>query len=66
MSTVELNNLELQIETLIQKLQRLKMENQTLKNKLANSAREKVRVMETNTKAANRLRQILSQLKDEL
>lgn len=66
MSTVELNSLELQIETLIQKLQRLKMDNQTLKNKLANSAREKVRVMETNTKAANRLRQILSQLKDEL
>ena len=66
MNTAELNNLEFQIESLIQGLQRLKMENQALKHKLAGSTRERSRLQELNLKSAVKIKQIIKQLKDEL
>ncbi|MCH9745064.1 MAG: hypothetical protein K0U29_09065 [Gammaproteobacteria bacterium] len=66
MNTAELNNLEFQIESLIQTLQRLRTDNQALKHKLANSTRERSRLQELNIKSAGKIKQIITQLKDEL
>lgn len=66
MSTVELNNLEFQVDTLINNLEALQAENQTLKNQLAISNRDKTRLKERNERAATKIKRIITQLKEEL
>lgn len=66
MNTAELNDLELQIDTLIQNLGRLKTDNQTLRHKLASSARERSHLQERNQQAATKIRGIISQLKGQM
>ena len=66
MNTAELNNLEFQTESLIKTLQHLKMENQALKQKLASHARECSQFKQLNAKTANKIKQIINQLKGEL
>jgi cell division protein ZapB len=66
MNTAELNNLEFQTESLIKTLQHLKMENQALKQKLASHTRDHSHFKQLNTKTANKIKQIINQLKGEL
>lgn len=66
MSTVQLNNLEFQIDTLLQHMEKLQAENQSLRNQLAQTHREKIRLREKNQKAAIKVKRIVSQLKEEL
>ena len=66
MSTVQLNNLEFQIDTLLHRLEKLQTENQSLRNQLAHTHREKMRLRDRNQKAVTKVKRIVSQLKEEL
>lgn len=66
MNTVELNDLENQIDSLLENLTQLKMDNQALRNQLATSANERSQLQEKNQEAAMKIRRIISQLKEEL
>lgn len=66
MDTLELNDLEIQINHLMQAMERLKSENRSLKNKLVNCARERARVQEINQNAIKKVKRIIGQLKDEI
>lgn len=64
MNAVELSDLELQIDSLLNNLNRLKMDNQALRNQLAVSAHERSQLHEKNQRAAMKIRRIISQLKE--
>ncbi len=66
MNTTELNDLELQIDALIQNLERLKADNDALRNQLASSARERSHLQEKNQQAATKIHGIISQLKEQM
>lgn len=66
MNTAELSNLELQIDSLLDNLNRLKSDNQALRNQLAMSMQERSQLQEKNEEAAMKIRRIISQLKEEL
>jgi len=66
MNTAELNDLEIQVDSLIRNLERLKTDNQALRNQLASSARERSNLREKNQLAATKIRGIISQLKEEM
>lgn len=66
MNTAEISDLELQIDSLLDNLNRLKTDNQALRNQLAVSARERSQLQEKNKEAATKIRTIIGQLKEEL
>ena len=66
MSIVELNNLEFQVDTLINNLEKIQSENQQLRSELATSNRERTRLQDKNQRAALKIKRIISQLKEEL
>ena len=66
MSTIELNDLELQIDTLLQNLERLKADNLALRDQLATSARERASLQTKNQEAATKIRGIIGQLKEQM
>ncbi len=66
MNTAELNDLELQVDTLIQNLERLKADNLALRNQLAVSANERSQLQEKNKKAMAQIRGIIGQLKGQM
>ena len=66
MSTVQLNNLEFQVDTLLHRLEKLQTENQLLRSQLAHAHREKMRLKDKNQKAVIKVKRIVSQLKEEL
>ena len=66
MNTAELNDLELEVDSLIENLNRLKRENQTLRSQMAVSAQERSTLQTKNKDAATKIRRIISQLKEEL
>jgi uncharacterized protein (TIGR02449 family) len=66
MNTIELNDLELEIDTLIGNLDRLKADNQTLRNQLAASAHERSQLQKKNQEAAMKIRGIIGQLREEV
>lgn len=66
MDTVQLNDLEYQIDTILKSLERLKAENTSLRHRLNISVREKSQLQERNQRAANKVKQIMRQLKEEM
>ena len=66
MNTTELNDLELQIDTMIQNIDLLKEDNQALRYQLASSARERSTLQEKNQKAVGKIRDMISQLKEQM
>lgn len=66
MNTAELSDLETQIESLLESLNRLKQDNHALRNQLAMSAHERTQLQEKNQAAADKIRRIISQLRDSL
>ena len=66
MSTVELNDLETQIDHLMRSVEQLKLENHSLKTKLAMSFRERTHLQSQLKMARERIVMIISKLKEEL
>lgn len=66
MNTAELTDLETQIDNLLESLNRLKQDNLALRNQLAVSAHERSQLQERNHEAAEKIKTIISQLKDAL
>ena len=66
MNTAELSDLEVQIDSLLENLNRLKTDNQALRNQLAVSIRERSHLQAKNQEAAMKIRRIIRQLKEEL
>jgi uncharacterized protein (TIGR02449 family) len=62
----ELLNLESKLESFLQSYQQLRVENNSLRNKLALVAHENAVLLDRKRKAVNILRKIIIQLKDEL
>lgn len=66
MNTAELHDLELQIDSLLDSLTRLKTDNQALRSQVNTNARERSQLQEKNQEAAMKIRRIISQLREEL
>ena len=64
MDTSQLPHLEVSIDQLLNKIDRLKFENQTLRHKIAQSARERSRLIEQKKLAANQVKLIINQLRE--
>ncbi len=63
MNTAELSDFELQIDSLLTYLDRLKKENQLLRHQLAVSARERSELQEKNQRATKKIQHIINQLR---
>ena len=66
MATIELSELEYQVDHLLHTLERLNAENCSLRKELAISIRERVVLVEKNRKAALKIKKIITQLKENL
>lgn len=66
MSIVQLNNLECQVDTLIDRLEKLQTENQLLRSQLRHTHQEKIRLNDRNQRIVVKVKRIVSQLKEEL
>lgn len=66
MNTIEISDLELQIDNLIRAMERMKTENQSLRHKLSNSSQERARLQDKNKRASIQIKQVIRQLKEEL
>lgn len=64
--TIELSELEYQVDHLLRSLERLKTENNMLRQKLANNARERSLLVEKNLYAAQKIKKIIAQLREEM
>lgn len=65
-TSTELGKLEKQVKELMRSLEHLKLDNESLRQKLVSSARERGRLQEKNHRATAKLKRIINQLKDEL
>lgn len=61
-----LPHLELSIDQLLTKIDRLKFENQALRHKIAQGAREHSKLIEQRKLAANQVRLIINQLRETI
>jgi len=66
MSESELNNLELQVDNLIASLKQVRLENRSLYKKITNVSGENSSLLDKKTKAASAIKQLITQLQDEL
>lgn len=66
METVELVDLEKQVNHLITNMERLQAENNALRHKLNISLQEKTRLQECNHRAAIKVKHLIRQLREEL
>ncbi|MBT8506526.1 TIGR02449 family protein [Coxiella-like endosymbiont of Rhipicephalus sanguineus] len=64
--TIELSELEYQVNHLLRSLERLKTENNMLRQKLANNVRERSLLVEKNLHAAQKIKKIIAQLREEM
>lgn len=64
--TIELSELEYQVDHLLRSLERLKTENSLLRQKLANNARERSLLVAKNLQAAQKIKKIIAQLREEM
>jgi cell division protein ZapB len=61
-----LNNLESQIESLLLVREQLKAENHSLRQKLSKLLQERATLAEKNQQAANKVKRVISQLRNEI
>lgn len=66
MQTASLQHLSMQIDHLMQLIETLRLENATLKQKMAVHAKEKTRLESKNQRAAEQVKRIVKQIKEEL
>ncbi|EKD45674.1 MAG: hypothetical protein ACD_69C00184G0003 [uncultured bacterium] len=62
---LELNDLESRIDKLIELLQQVKLENHSLRKKIATTNNENITLLDKNKKIAESIRKLILQLKDE-
>lgn len=62
---LELNDLESRIDKLIELLQQVKLENHSLRKKIATTNNENIALLDKNKKIAESIRKLILQLKDE-
>ncbi len=65
-NTIEISGLEYQVDHLLRMLDRLRAENETLRQKLAQHARERSQLIEKKHHVASKIKKIITQLKGEL
>lgn len=65
MSTIELTGLESQIDYLFNTIEQLKLDNQSLRQKLVVNTQEKTKLKQQNQQAIEKVKRILRQLKEE-
>ena len=65
-NTIELSGLEYQIDHLLRALEQLKIENNILQQKFANSMRERGLLIEKNSHAISTIKTIIAQLKEDM
>ena len=65
-NTIELSGLEYQVDHLLRALEQLKIENNTLRQKLANSVRERGHLIEKNGNTIAKIKTIIAQLKEDM
>lgn len=66
MKTLELSELEVQVDQLIHTVEKLQTENRSLRHKLADRIRQCTHLQESQQKATQKIKEIISQLKEEL
>lgn len=66
MSETEISNLELQIDNFVKSYQKLALENTALEKRLNALSKERLLLIDRKKKAADILRKLIIQLKDEL
>jgi len=62
---LELSDLESRIDKLIELLQQVKLENHSLRKKIATTNNENIALLDKNKKIAESIRKLILQLKDE-
>ena len=65
MKTIEISGLEYQVDHLLRTLDRLKMENNTLRQRLESSTRERSYLIDKNRRIAANIRKLIAQLREE-
>lgn len=65
-TSAELIKLEKQVKELMRSVEQLKLDNASLRHKLASSVKERSRIQEKNYQAINKLKRIINKLKDEM
>jgi len=66
MTTLEFSGLEYQVDHLLRFLERLKAENNSLRQKLSSSIRERSELLEKNRKTAVKIKKVITQLKEQM
>jgi len=66
MTKLALNQLELQVETLLESLEQLQAENVLLRQKIAVHIQENARLQHKNVRAIMQVKQVIKQMKEEL
>ena len=66
MKTLELNELESQVNHLMRLIENVQLENAALKQKMAMHIQERTRLQYKNQRAAKQVKQIIKNLKEEL
>ncbi len=66
MAESQLNALEVKIDKLIELLQRIRLENNSLHKKLNQLSKENIMLLDKKKKAAESIKNLITQLKDEL
>ena len=63
---IELSELEHRVDHLFRSLEHLKVENNALRKKVANQARERSLLIEKNSQAAQKIKKLIAQLREEI
>lgn len=66
MQSAKLQHLSMQVDHLIQLIETLRLENATLKQKMAVHIKERTRIESKNQRAAEQVKRIIKQIKEEL
>lgn len=66
MHMIELSELEHRVNYLLRYLERLKVENNGLRQKVANQARERSLLVGKNLQAAQKIKKLIAQLREEI
>ncbi len=66
MNDLDLTDLDLRIEALLRDRRHLKMENQSLRQKLFKITQERAQLQDKNLTAASKIKRVLSQLRSDI
>lgn len=66
MSSIHLERVSSQVDQMMQMIEKLRMENASLRQKMAVQSQERARLLHKNQRATKRLKQIIKQIKEEM